>query len=169
MPDQTTRSDMPFPEQAHAYNPVTEPQLFSAVIRKRCLAFLFDAVIITALTVIAFVIVAVLGVLTLGLGWLLFGFIFPLVGLGYNAFTIGGPKSSTIGQRMMGLAVPMWYGGKVTPMIAAFHALLFWFSLTLFFPILLWCFFDSRKRCLHDILAGVLVINRPTATAQAGI
>lgn len=69
----------------------------------------------------------------------------------------------------MGLAVPMWYGGKVTPLIAAFHALLFWFSLTLFFPILLWCFFDSRKRCLHDILAGVLVINRPTAAFQPRI
>lgn len=161
MPDHTTQSDLAFNGQIHVYNPITEPQLFSAVIRKRCMAFLVDAVIITLLTVFAFVVVFVLGVVTLGLGWLLFGLIFPVVGLGYNAFTIGGPKCSTIGQRMMGLAVPMWYGGKVTPLIAAFHALLFWFSLTLFFPILLWCFFDSRKRCLHDILAGVLVINRP--------
>lgn len=166
MPDPTTPSTATFPEQMHAYDPATEPQLFTAVIRKRCVAFLIDAVLIAFLTVIAFVFVAVLGVLTLGLGWLLFGLIFPIVGLSYNAFTIGGPKSSTIGQRMMGLAVPMWYGGKVTPLIAAFHALLFWFSLTLFFPILLWCFFDSRKRCLHDILAGVLVINRPTAVDQ---
>ncbi|MFO7478145.1 MAG: hypothetical protein R6X03_07360, partial [Methyloceanibacter sp.] len=34
-------------------------------------------------------------------------------------------------------------------------------SLVVFFPILLWALFDSRKRCLHDILAGVVVINRP--------
>ncbi|MDJ0512113.1 MAG: RDD family protein [Methyloceanibacter sp.] len=169
MPDPTTPSTATLPEQMHAYNPVTEPQLFRAVIRKRCVAFLVDAVIIAALTVIAFVFVAVLGVLTLGLGWLLFGMVFPIVALAYNAFTIGGPKSSTIGQRMMGLAVPMWYGGKVTPLIAAFHALLFWFSLTLFFPILLWCFFDSRKRCLHDILAGVLVINRPAAREPVAV
>jgi uncharacterized RDD family membrane protein YckC len=54
----------------------------------------------------------------------------------------------------------MWFGGKVTPLIAAFHALLFWFTLVIFFPLLLWAFFDSRKRCLHDILAGVVVINR---------
>jgi len=60
----------------------------------------------------------------------------------------------------MGLEVRMWFGGKVTPIIAAFHALLFWLSLTIFFPILLWPLFDSRKRCLHDILAGVVVINR---------
>lgn len=169
MAEQTTQTSLTFNGQFHAYNPVTEPQLFSAVIRKRCVAFLIDAVIITILWAIAFLLVTVLGVVTLGLGWLLFGLIFPLVGLGYNAFTIGGPKSSTIGQRMMGLAVPMWYGGKVTPLIAAFHALLFWFSLTLFCPILLWCFFDPRKRCLHDILAGVLVINRPTARLGAPV
>lgn len=146
--------------QPHAYNPTTQPQLFEAVIRKRCVAFVIDAIIIAFLWVVAVVAVTILGVLTLGLAWLLYGLIFPMVGLAYNAFTIGGPKASTIGQRMMGLTVPMWYGGPVTPLIAAFHALLFWFSLVIFFPILLWCFFDRRKRCLHDILAGVLVINR---------
>jgi hypothetical protein len=41
-----------------------------------------------------------------------------------------------------------------------FHALLFWFSFVIFCPILLWCLFDSQKRCLHDILAGMLAINR---------
>ena len=169
MPEPTIPSTATFPAQMNVYNPVTEPQLFSAVIRKRCVAFLIDAVMIAILTVIAFVVVAVLGVLTLGLGWLLFGLIFPFVGLAYNAFTIGGPKSSTPGQRVMGLAVPMWYGGKVTPLIAAFHALLFWFSLTLFFPILLWCFFDSQKRCLHDIRAGVVVINRPTSAGTSAL
>jgi uncharacterized RDD family membrane protein YckC len=149
-----------FAEQAHAYNPTTQPQLFEAVIRKRCMAFVIDAIIIAFLWVVAVVTVTILGLLTFGLAWLLYGLIFPMVGLAYNAFTIGGPKASTIGQRMMGLTVPMWYGGRVTPLIAAFHALLFWFSLVIFFPILLWCFFDQRKRCLHDILAGVLVINQ---------
>jgi uncharacterized RDD family membrane protein YckC len=148
-------------DQPHAFNPVTQPQLFQAVIRKRCVAFIVDAIIILALTAIAYVAVAVLGIITLGLAWLLFGLVFPAVGLGYNAITIGGPHSATIGQRMMGLTVPMWHGGKVTPLIAAFHALLFWFSLVIFFPILLWAFFDQRKRCLHDILAGVVIINRP--------
>lgn len=156
----TARTPTSLGEHAHAFNPVTQPQLFEAVIRKRCVAFIVDAIIILALTAIAYIAVAVLGVLTLGLAWLLFGLVFPAVGLGYNAITVGGPNSATIGMRMMGLTVPMWYGGKVTPLIAAFHALLFWFSLVIFFPILLWAFFDQRKRCLHDILAGVVVINR---------
>jgi uncharacterized RDD family membrane protein YckC len=156
----TTQTPTSLGEQPHAFNPVTQPQLFEAVIRKRCVAFIVDAIIILALTAIAYIVVAVLGIVTLGLAWLLFGLVFPAVGLGYNAITIGGPNSATIGMRMMGLTVPMWYGGKVTPLIAAFHALLFWFSLIIFFPILLWAFFDQRKRCLHDILAGVVVINR---------
>jgi len=156
----STGTSADFGAQPHVFNPVTQPQLFDAVIRKRCVAFVIDAIIIGILWAVAVVAVTILGVLTLGLAWLLFGLIFPAVGLGYNALTIGGPKSATVGQRMMGLTVPMWYGGKVTPLVAAFHALLFWFSLVVFFPILLWAFFDQRKRCLHDILAGVLVINR---------
>jgi len=150
-----------FADQPHAYDPVRQPDLFDGVIFKRCIAFIIDAIIITLLTVAAYVAVALLGIITLGLAWLLFGLVFPAVGLGYNAVTIGGRNSATLGQRMMGLEVRMWYGGKVTPLIAAFHALLFWFSLVVFCPILLWAFFDARKRCLHDILAGVLFINRP--------
>jgi uncharacterized RDD family membrane protein YckC len=149
-----------FADQPHAYDPVTQPQLFDGVIRRRFVAFIVDAIIISVLTVIAYLVVGVLGVLTLGLAWRLFGLVFPAVGLGYNALTIGGPNSATVGQRMMRLEVHMWYGGKVSPLIAAFHALLFWFSLVVFCPILLWAFFDSRKRCLHDILAGVVVTNR---------
>lgn len=148
-------------DRPQAFNPVTEPRLFQGVIGKRFVAFIIDAIIIVLLTVLAYAAVAVLGVVTLGLAWLMFGLVFPAVGLGYNALTIGGPNSATVGQRLMGLEVWMWYGGKVSPLIAAFHALLFWFSLVVFFPILLWAFFDQRKRCLHDILAGVVVINRP--------
>jgi len=155
------RTGSNFADQPHAYDPVRNPQLFAGVIRKRSVAFIVDAIIILVLTAIAGVAVFVLGILTLGLAWLLFGLVFPAVGLGYNALTVGGPNSATVGQRMMGLEVRMWFGGKVSPLIAAFHALLFWFSLVVFCPILLWAFFDPRKRCLHDILAGVLVINRP--------
>ncbi len=157
----TQRAGGKFADQPHAYDPVAQPQLFAGLIRKRSVAFVVDAIIILVLTALAYVAVALLGIITLGLAWLLFGLVFPAVGLGYNAITIGGLNSATIGQRMMGLEVRMWYGGKVTPLIAAFHALLFWVSLVVFFPILLWALFDSRKRCLHDILAGVVVINRP--------
>ena len=164
MTDQHTlppRSGQSFADQPHAFDPVTQPQLFDGLIRKRCVAFVVDAIIILVLTVVAYLVVGLLGIITLGLAWLLLGLVFPAVGLGYNALTIGGPNSATIGPRMRGLDVRRWFGGKVSPLIAAFHALLFWVSLVVFCPILLWAFFDPRKRCLHDIFAGVVVINRP--------
>ncbi len=148
-------------ETRSAFDPVAQPQLFDGVIGKRFVAFIVDAIIMALFTLLAWAVILVLGIVTFGLAWLLFGLAFPAVGLGYNAITIGGPNSATIGQRMMGLEVRMWNGGKVSPLIAAFHALLFWFSLVIFAPILLWCLFDSQKRCPHDILAGVVVINRP--------
>jgi uncharacterized RDD family membrane protein YckC len=157
------RASGTFADQPHAYDPVTQPQLFGGVIGKRILAFIVDAIIILVLTALAALAVLVLGVITLGFGWLLFPIVFPLVGLGYNAVTIGGPNSATVGQRMMGLEMRMWFGGKVTPLIAAFHALLFWvslYTLVLWLINVLWPFFDQRKRCLHDILAGVVLINR---------
>jgi uncharacterized RDD family membrane protein YckC len=150
-----------FADQPYAYDPVKQPALFDGVIGRRSFAFVVDVIIIVLLTLIAYLVVAVLGIITLGLAWLLFGLVFPVVGLGYNAVTIGGKNSATVGQRLMGLEARMWFGGKVTPLIAAFHALLFWFSLVIFCPILLWAFFDPRKRCLHDILAGMVIINRP--------
>src|SRR6476620_11541217 len=155
LPPRSGYADMP-----HAYDPVAQRRLFDGVLGKRFMAFLVDAVIISLLWVVAGIAVFVLGVLTLGLAWLLFGAIFAIVGLGYNAVTIGGPNSATIGQRLMGLEVRMWFGGKVAPLIAAFHALLFWFSFVVFCPILLWCLFDPQKRCLHDIFAGVVAMNR---------
>jgi len=157
------RSGQSFADQPHAFDPVRQPDLFSGVIGKRIIAFFIDVIIILVLTVIAALLVSILGVVTLGLGWLLFPIVFPGVGLGYNAITIGGRNSATIGQRLMGLEVRMWFGGKVTPLIAAFHALLFWVSLytaVLWLINVVWAFFDERKRCLHDIFAGVVLINR---------
>ena len=105
-----------FADQPHAYDPVAQPQLFAGVIGKRVACLHRRRHHHTVLTAIAYVVVALLGIITLGLAWLLFGLVFPVVGLGYNALTIGGPNSATIGQRMMGLEVRMWFGGKVTPL-----------------------------------------------------
>ena len=45
-------------------------------------------------------------------------------------------------------------------LLAAFHALLYYFTVTMLTPfILLIAPFNSRKRCLHDFIAGTVVIN----------
>ncbi len=144
-----------FADQPHAYDPVAQSRLFDGVIGKRAAAFVVDAILVLVL-------VFLFGLVTFGLGWILLPAIL-VVFLVYNAITIGGKNSATPGQRLMGLEVRMWSGGKVTPLIAAFHALLFWFAagtFVLWLVDVLWVFFDQRKRTVHDILAGVVVINR---------
>ncbi|MGD9501743.1 MAG: RDD family protein [Methyloceanibacter sp.] len=144
-----------FADQPHAYDPVAQPRFFEGVIGKRAVAFVLDAIIVLLL-------VFLFGLVTFGLGWVLLPALL-IVFLVYNAITIGGKNAATLGQRFMGLEVRMWFGGKVSPLVAAFHALLFWFAagtFVLWFVDVLWAVFDQRKRCLHDILAGVVVINR---------
>jgi len=46
------------------------------------------------------------------------------------------------------------------------HAIGFWFTVSFFTPfILLVCFFNQRRRLLHDIILGTVVINNPVRAA----
>ncbi|WP_422375748.1 RDD family protein [Roseibium sp.] len=142
------------------FDPVRNPELFSGVRSRRIFAFFIDVVVIALLTFGAGIVVFFLGVFTLGLGFLLYGILPTAVALLYVAFTLGGPQASTLGMRAMGLEMRLWYGAKPYPLLAAIHALLFWFSISLLTPfILLVSLFSDRKRLLHDLILGTVVIN----------
>jgi len=142
------------------FDPVRHPELFAGVRSRRIFAFFIDVIVIALLTFGAGILVFVLGVFTLGLGFLLYGILPAAVALLYVAFTLGGPQASTLGMRAMGLEMRLWYGARPYPLLAAVHALLFWFSVSLLTPlILLVALFSDRKRLLHDIILGVVVIN----------
>ncbi|MEM5584042.1 MULTISPECIES: RDD family protein [unclassified Roseibium] len=137
-----------------------QPELFSGVRSRRIFAFLIDVIAIAVLTIGAGVVVFFLGIFTLGLGFLLYGILPTAVALAYVAFTLGGPQAATPGMRAMGLEMRLWYGAKPYPLLAAVHALLFWFSISLLTPLVLMVsLFSDRKRLLHDIILGTVVIN----------
>jgi uncharacterized RDD family membrane protein YckC len=143
-----------------AYDPHTQPELFEGVLSKRIVAFLVDAVLIVALMIPAALVIFVLGVVTLGIGWLLFPVLFIVVALGYVALTLGGPNSATPGMRMAGIEMRTWSGAPMFSLLAMIHALLFWFSVSILTPlILLVGLFTSRKQLLHDLLLGTVVVN----------
>ena len=143
-----------------AFDPLIQPELFEGVRTRRILAFLLDALIIALLTFGAGIAVLILGVFTLGLAWILFAILGPAVALLYVAFTLGGPSAATVGMRIMGLEMRLWYGAPPYPLLAAMHALLFWFSLSILTPLILMiALFSDRKRLLHDIVLGTVVIN----------
>ena len=142
------------------YDPGTQPELFDGILSKRIIAFVVDAILIVALMIPAFLVVLVLGFVTLGIGWLLFPPLFAIVALGYVALTLGGSASATVGMRMAGIEMRTWSGQKMFPLLAIMHALIFWFSIGLLTPlILLVGLFTYRKQLLHDILLAVVALN----------
>lgn len=144
-----------------AFDPAARPELYYGVRTRRVFAFLVDASIVFLLMILASVVVAVLGLFTFGLGWLLFPLIWPFVAILYTMFTLGGPRSATPGMRFTGVEMRTWYGAPMYPVLALAHAIGFWLSVTFLTPfILLVSLFEPRKRLLHDILLGTIVIRR---------
>jgi uncharacterized RDD family membrane protein YckC len=154
---------------AAAFDPAFQPELYQGVLTKRTLAFLLDVVIISIPVVLAIIFIAIFGVLTLGLGWGLFwlvspaSVIWPVV---YYGASLGGPHSATVGMRMLGLQMRTGTGERGYFVLGAAHALLFWASVSLLTPfVLLVAFFNGRRRLLHDIVLGTMVVNADVATA----
>lgn len=144
------------------FDPVREPALFDGVLSKRVLAFLVDAslILLVLLAVVAFILI--MGIPTLGLAWLLFPALplFPIVALLYVAFTMGGTRAATPGMRVVGLTVRGSTGEQIGPFLAAIHAVLFWLSVSMLTPfVLVVGLLSNRKRLLHDILLGTVVMN----------
>lgn len=155
---------MDFSDRPYAYDPTTQPEYFAGVLGRRTMAFIFDFVLVVCLTVLAYGLLFVLGIITLGLAWLVLGILagamFPVIALAYSAYTMSRPASATVGMRMFDLQIRTWYGDRMNGLLGAFHTLVYYFSVTMLTPfILLVPFFNARKRALHDYLTGTVVIN----------
>lgn len=98
-------------------------------------------------------------VLSFGLSALLLPPLFPLVAFFYNGLTVSGWRRATPGMRAMDLEVRLADGAPTPFLNAAVHGVLFYVS-WLFPPLLLATFITPDKRCLHDILADVVVLRR---------
>lgn len=161
---------MPIDIKPHAYDPATQPELFDGVLPRRVLGFVIDFMVIAAPVVLAAMFIFAFGVVTLGLGWALYWLLPPasvLWAIAYFGLTISGPASATIGMRVMDLELRTWYGGKGYFVLGAVHAIAFWFSVSALTPfILLVCFFNERRRLLHDIVLGTIVINNERRAAM---
>ena len=81
----------------HAYDPAANPELFDGVLARRFVAFVIDVVILAIPLIIAWVFIFVFGIVTLGLGWALYGLMSPIAvvwALFYYGTTLGGPASA---------------------------------------------------------------------------
>jgi uncharacterized RDD family membrane protein YckC len=83
-----------------------------------------------------------------------------------------------LGMRVVDLEMRTWYGAPAYFVLGAVHAIAYWFTVSFFTPfVLLVAFFNERRRLLHDILLGTVIINNaarastlraPTQAARAG-
>jgi uncharacterized RDD family membrane protein YckC len=147
----------------HAYDPIANPELFEGVLARRCLAFVIDVIIIAIPVVFAAMFIFIVGLVTLGLGWVLYWLLSPAAviwALCYYGLTFGSPASATLGMRVMDIEMRTWYGAPAYFVLGAVHAIAYWFAVSVLTPlILLVAFFNQRCRLLHDMLVGTIVIN----------
>jgi uncharacterized RDD family membrane protein YckC len=154
----------------HAYDPKRSPELFEGVLARRCIAFLIDVFIIFVPVLFVSIFIFIFGLITLGLGWALFWLLSPATviwAIVYYGLTFGSPASATLGMRVMDLQMRTWYGAPCYFVLGAAHAIVFWVSISFLTPlILLLALLNDRRRLLHDMLVGTIVINNP-GRAQA--
>jgi uncharacterized RDD family membrane protein YckC len=147
----------------HAFDPWSQPELFRGVLTRRVFAFLIDLVVLSIPVILAYVFVGLFGLITLGLGWLLFWLVWPAAiiwAVIYYGASLGGPHSATLGMRVMDLELRTWYGAPSYFVLGAMHAVLFWISVSMLTPlVLLIGLFNRRRRLLHDMILGTVVIN----------
>ena len=152
----------------HAFDPDTQPELFRSVLTRRVFAFLIDLVVLSVPVILGYIFIAVFGLITLGLGWMLFWLAWPATvvwAIVYYGASIGGPHSATMGMRAMDLELRTWYGASGYFVLGATHAVLFWISISFLTPlVLLIGLLDGRRRLLHDIILGTVVINSSVRT-----
>jgi len=160
---------MSFDFKPHAYDPVANPEIFEGVPARRIVAFIIDIIIIAIPLIAASAFIFVIGLVTFGLGWLLFWLLSPISviwALAYYGLTLGSPASATIGMRAMEIEMRTWYGAPAYFVLGAVHAVVFWISVSVLTPfILLVGFFNARGRLLHDIVVGTVLINAQTRAA----
>ncbi|MEZ5781121.1 MAG: RDD family protein [Rhizobiaceae bacterium] len=131
---------------------------YEGVRSRRVLAFIIDYIIVGLLLIPVAVFVLLFGLLTFGLGWMLFGILVPAVALTYIWWTMGGRRQATIGMQIVGIRLDRLDGQPIDGLFAVVHSVLFWAGNALLTPlILLVTLFTDRKRALHDLLLGTVV------------
>lgn len=156
--------------RSHTIDPDARPELFQGVLTRRFFAFLIDLVVLVVPIVLGVIFIALFGIVTLGLGWLLFWLVWPLSVIWavlYYGMTLGGPHSATLGMRLMDLQLRTWTGEPGYFVLGAVHGVLYWISVSVLTPfVVVVGLLNRRRQLLHDIALGTVIINTSAGTAD---
>jgi uncharacterized RDD family membrane protein YckC len=151
---------------SYAMNPIDEYLLTEGVLIRRVFAWLIDVLLIGLICVALWVALMLFGLVTLGLGLPLLG-ILPFVPFCYHMLFLAGPASATPGQSALGLVVRRNDDfGRPTPVQALVSTLLFYATLATSGLLLLIALFTVRRRTLHDLISGLVVVRTRALTGS---
>lgn len=144
--------------------PITRPDLFEGVLWRRAMAYLIDACCIGAIVVLLWFFCLLLTILSFGLLGPVLWFLLGLVPLFYHSLLVSGEHSATWGMRIFRLQMFSWDGTRPIFLQALAHTALFYVTVGATGGlILLFALLNRRRRTLHDVLAGMLMLHRPYA------
>lgn len=162
----------PEPEWGDAW---AHPEYFAAITVKRMLAYLLDILIVAVLAVPVWFIGMFLTALSFGLLAPVQALVLALLPLAYHVVLLAGPRSATLGMRVMGVRMmslapgAATWGGRPAPFQAMIQIVAFYGSMALTGGlVLLVALFNPRRRTLHDWLAGTVVVNDLSSGAPQG-
>jgi len=140
--------------------PFAAPEYYRGMLVRRVFAYWVDVLCIALLVAFAWLVLWMLAIASLGLLSPLL-LVLGLIPVLYHTLTIGGPHSATPGMRLTGVEVRSWTGERPSYLQAFVQTILFYVTV---YPtwslVLVVALFNERRRTLHDILAGTLVIRQ---------
>jgi uncharacterized RDD family membrane protein YckC len=149
-------------------SPIDDEWLTEGVLLRRVVAWFIDVLLIGLILVTLWFMLLLFGVLTLGLGLPLLGAL-PFVPFCYHFLFVAGPSSATPGQQLLGLIVRRNEDlGRPTTGQAAISTLLFYITLATSGLLLLFALFTVRRRTLHDLGSGLVVVRVKALTRGFG-
>ena len=139
-------------------HPRDAPALYEGLLWRRILAYLVDVVVIAVLSAAAWVAVVIIGALTFGLLIPLGIVVLALIPLTYHTTFIG-RRGATPGMRLFDLEMVSLVGRQPDYPQAFLATVLFYATVAMTASmILIVALFNDRRRTVHDILAGTLVL-----------
>ena len=137
---------------------VSSDALLDGITWRRVTAFCIDFAILALIVSAIWAALWALTLLTFGLLSVLL-FIPALIPVVYHSLMISGRRSATCGMQIMGIEVRATDGQRPSLLQAFAMTALFYVTITFTtLLILLVALFNDRRRCVHDILSGTIVV-----------
>ena len=140
-------------------DPATLPEAYEGVLWRRTLAYFIDRSCIGLLAVLFWIVFLVLSVISFGLLGPLLWFLFGLIPLAYHTLLLSGRRSATWGMRCFDVELRSVTGDRRGFSQALAQTALFYVTVGATCSlILLFLLFNRRRRTLHDVLAGTVLV-----------